>query len=157
MKLKVLPPTLRIKNRYLALNIKSESPITRDEFVYIAWNACLRLHGEIYTSNFDLWLVKFYESSNNACYDKNNNNATNDSNSNVNDNNINSRDNANIINNIFYYHAVLRCKRGFEEEIRSSLALNSNYRADNGRLYRVNIVTLGISGTINALINKFFK
>jgi len=62
MKLKVLPPTLRKNNRYLALDIKAESKITKDDMVGIVWDACLRLQGELNTSNYNLWVMRFYES-----------------------------------------------------------------------------------------------
>ena len=44
MKLKVLPPTLRKNNRYLALDIKVKSVISKNG-----------------TGNFSLWVMKFYE------------------------------------------------------------------------------------------------
>ena len=62
MKLKVLPPTLRKNNRYLTLDIKSESKINKDNLVNIIWDACLRFQGELMTSNFNLWVMRFYES-----------------------------------------------------------------------------------------------
>ena len=61
MKLKVLPPTLRKNNRYLTLDIKSTSPISKDELVSIIWDSCVRFQGEAMTSNFNLWVMKFYE------------------------------------------------------------------------------------------------
>lgn len=42
MKLKVLPPTLRKNNRYLALDIKVKSVISKDDLVNIVWNGCIR-------------------------------------------------------------------------------------------------------------------
>ena len=61
MKLKVLPPTLRKNNRYLTVDIKSKSKITKDALVNIIWDACIRFQGECCTSNFNLWVMKFYE------------------------------------------------------------------------------------------------
>jgi ribonuclease P/MRP protein subunit POP5 len=61
MKLKVLPPTLRKNNRYLTLEIKITSPITKDDLVTIIWDACVRFQGELNTSHFNLWVMKFYE------------------------------------------------------------------------------------------------
>ena len=61
MRLKVLPPTLRKNNRYLTLDIKSASEITKDDMVNIIWDACVRFQGECNTSNFNLWVMKFYE------------------------------------------------------------------------------------------------
>ena len=61
MKLKVLPPTLRKNNRYLTLDIKAASRITKDDLVAIIWEGCVRFKGECETSNFNLWVMKFYE------------------------------------------------------------------------------------------------
>ena len=61
MKLKVLPPTLRKNNRYLVIDIKITSPIDKDDVVNIIWDACIRFQGECMTSNFNLWVMKFYE------------------------------------------------------------------------------------------------
>ena len=61
MRLKVLPPTLRKNNRYLTLDIKIVSPIDKDDVVNIIWDACIRFQGECMTSNFNLWVMRFYE------------------------------------------------------------------------------------------------
>lgn len=61
MGLKVLPPTLRKNNRYLTTDIKITSPITKDDFVSIVWDSCVRFQGELNSSNFNLWVMKFYE------------------------------------------------------------------------------------------------
>ena len=66
MGLKVLPPTLRKNNRYLTVNIKSESGITKDDLVTIVWDACVRFQGELNSGNFNLWVMKFYECDNNG-------------------------------------------------------------------------------------------
>ncbi len=61
MKLKVLPPTLRKNNRYLTVDIKTTSPIVKDDLVTIVWDACVRFQGELNSANFNLWVMKFYE------------------------------------------------------------------------------------------------
>ena len=68
MKLKVLPPTLRKNNRYLTLDIKITSPISKDDVVNIVWDACIRFQGECMTSNFNLWVMRFYECERNDTY-----------------------------------------------------------------------------------------
>ncbi len=68
MKLKVLPPTLRKNNRYLTVEIKVTSPIVKDDFVTIVWDACVRFQGELNTSNYNLWVMKFYEQENRDNY-----------------------------------------------------------------------------------------
>ena len=64
MKLKVLPPTLRKNNRYLAVEIKSEAPLVKDDLVSIIWDACIRFQGECMTGNFNLWVMKFFDMDN---------------------------------------------------------------------------------------------
>ena len=61
MALKVLPPTLRKNNRYLTVDIKIDSPIVKDDFVSIVWDACVKFQGELNSSNFNLWVMRFYE------------------------------------------------------------------------------------------------
>lgn len=68
MKLKVLPPTLRKNNRYLTVDVKVNSRITKDELVTIIWDACTRFQGELNTANFNLWVMKFFEIENNDYY-----------------------------------------------------------------------------------------
>ena len=128
MKLKILPPTLRANNRYLTLDIKSEDKLDKDKLVSAIWYASLRLYGEIETSAFNLWLMRFYDLSNNNS-PKNN-------------------------NDLDYYHfkAILRCQRGYEDKVRGSLALLANY---NNK--KIAISTIGISGTIASSIEKFIN
>ena len=113
MKLKVLPPTLRKNNRYLALDIKSASPLTKDELVNVVWDNCVRFQGECRTSNFNLWVMRFYE------FEK--------------------------TDEYIHYKSILRCQRGFTEDVRSSLALASKFNSRN-----ISITTIGVSGTIKA-------
>lgn len=113
MKLKVLPPTLRKNSRYLTVEIKSTSAITKDDLVTIVWDACIRFQGEANTANFNLWVMRFYE------FEK--------------------RD------EYCSYKAIVRCQRGFVDDVRSALALANRY--NNGPIA---ITTIGLSGTINA-------
>ncbi|WP_407422497.1 Rpp14/Pop5 family protein [Methanobrevibacter sp.] len=113
MGLKVLPPTLRKNNRYLTVEIKTGSPIVKDDLVSIVWDACVRFQGELNTSNFNLWVMRFYEFENDESY--------------------------------YGYKAIIRCQRGYVEEVRSSLALVNMYKWD-----RISITTIGLSGTIKA-------
>ncbi|MCQ2972205.1 MAG: ribonuclease P [archaeon] len=61
MKLKVLPSTLRKNNRYLTVDIKVKGNIDKNELVALVWDGCIRYWGEVETSNFNLWVMKFYE------------------------------------------------------------------------------------------------
>lgn len=68
MKLKVLPPTLRKNNRYLTVDIKSKSEISKDDLVNIIWDGCIRLQGELNTANYNLWVMRFFEMENDYSY-----------------------------------------------------------------------------------------
>ncbi len=60
MKLKILPPHLRNKKRYLAFEVISQKPLTREDVIYLIWEAAAGLYGACGTSNFDLWVVKIW-------------------------------------------------------------------------------------------------
>ena len=113
MKLKVLPPTLRKNNRYLTVEIKSISSITKDDLVSILWDACIRFQGELNSANFNLWVMRFYEMEKTEEY--------------------------------YTYRAIVRCQRGYVDEVRSSLALANRYNNN-----RIAITTIALSGTIKA-------
>ena len=68
MKMKVLPPTLRKNSRYLTLDIKCEEAISKDELVLAIWDSCIRFAGECETSNFNLWLMRFYPQDDDSSY-----------------------------------------------------------------------------------------
>ena len=113
MKLKVLPPTLRKNNRYLTVDIKSLAEITKDDLVNIVWDTCVKFQGELKTSHFNLWVMKFYDFEFGGEY--------------------------------YRYKAIVRCQRGYVDEVRSALALANMY---NGN--RISLTTIGLSGTIKA-------
>jgi len=166
MKLKILPPTLRINNHYLTLDIKSEAKLDKDELVSAIWYGCLRLYGEIETSSFNLWLMRFYDITDTSeisdnYYNGYNNSNSNNSISNNSSNNHNHESHENFDNNkntqnndLPYYHfkAVLRCQRGYEDNVRGSLALLSKYNHK-----KIAISTMGISGTISSSMEKFIN
>jgi ribonuclease P/MRP protein subunit POP5 len=54
---KLLPPTQREKNRYLAFEIISDQKYARDEIVKAIWNAALRYLGEKGASATSLWIM----------------------------------------------------------------------------------------------------
>ena len=61
MKLKILPPTLRINKRYIAFELISPKKINRSELIQIIWNNCLNYYGEVETSKFGLWLMRKWD------------------------------------------------------------------------------------------------
>jgi ribonuclease P/MRP protein subunit POP5 len=60
MKLKILPPTLRNKKRYIAFEAISDVPLTRENVISLVWEASLNFHGECKTSKFNLWIMKVW-------------------------------------------------------------------------------------------------
>ena len=54
------------------------------------------------------------------------------------------------VKDYYHYRAILRCQRGYEEEVRAALALLTRY--NNNKL---NITTIGLSGTVKASIDKY--
>jgi ribonuclease P/MRP protein subunit POP5 len=60
LKLKILPPHLRNKKRYLAFEVLSEKPINREEVISLIWGAAGGLYGSCGVSSFDLWVVKIW-------------------------------------------------------------------------------------------------
>ena len=61
MKLKILPPTLRINKRYIVFEFISQKQINKSELIKIIWNNCLYYHGELETSKFRLWLMRKWD------------------------------------------------------------------------------------------------
>lgn len=59
MKLKILPPTLREKKRYIAVQIYSQFRMDKDNLIPYLWDNLIKLYGEIYSSNINLWLINF--------------------------------------------------------------------------------------------------
>lgn len=58
-KLKILPPTLREKKRYVAFELFSENKINKDDFIVFMWNNLINLYGEITCGNINLWFISF--------------------------------------------------------------------------------------------------
>lgn len=61
MKLKILPPTLREKKRYIGLKIYAKNKLTKDECIQMLWNSVLNIYGEIESSKINPWLIDFKE------------------------------------------------------------------------------------------------
>ncbi|MCL2687503.1 MAG: hypothetical protein FWE58_03100 [Methanobrevibacter sp.] len=189
MKLKILPPSLRINNHYLTLDIKSEVKLNKEELVSAIWYACIRLYGETETSAFNLWLMRFYDiddiidmhSENDIenidniddIIDMHSENdignmdniddiidmhSENDIEDNIgmNSENIKDRYDKNFQNiddlGYYYFKAILRCQRGYEDKIRGSLAMLYKY---NNK--KIAIITVGISGTIVSSMENFIN
>lgn len=61
MKLKILPPHLRNKKRYLAFEVISQKSLNRDEVISLIWAGAGSLYGSCGVSRFDLWVVKVWK------------------------------------------------------------------------------------------------
>jgi len=59
-KLKILPPTLRDKKRYISFEITSQVSLGRDEVISLILDASLYLYGAYGTGKSDLWVVKLW-------------------------------------------------------------------------------------------------
>jgi len=145
MKLKILPPTLRTKNRYLVLEIKSELEFSKNELVLAIWDACIKFYGECETSKFNLWLMRLYNMPS-PTWEQNL--IDNEDNILVND----LDNNYNPSSDCIYQKAILKCRRNCENKVRASLAIMSNYKGK-----KIAINTVGISGTVSSSKHKFIN
>lgn len=57
-KLKILSPTLREKERYIAFKVISEEPIVYSDLEAGIWQTLLDFYGELGVSQMSVWLVK---------------------------------------------------------------------------------------------------
>lgn len=57
-KLKILIPTLREKDRYVAFQIISEEQITYSDLEAAIWNQFLDFYGEYGVSKMNIWIIK---------------------------------------------------------------------------------------------------
>lgn len=51
----------------------------------------------------------------------------------------------------YCYQGVIRCQRGYEEDLRAALACINKYKNN-----RISILTMGMAGTIKAAVDKYF-
>ena len=57
-RLKVLPPSLRKRKRYISFKILSEGPVAYEELEQAVWNQFLDAFGEFGVSRIGLWIIK---------------------------------------------------------------------------------------------------
>jgi ribonuclease P/MRP protein subunit POP5 len=57
-KMKILPPTMRKKHRYVRFQVLSDEPIVYSDLDAAVWNTALDFYGEFGVAGMDLWLVK---------------------------------------------------------------------------------------------------
>jgi ribonuclease P/MRP protein subunit POP5 len=71
MKLKILPPTIRQKKRYITIKLYSENEMAKEECVQVLWNSTLNTYGEVESSMINLWLIDFIEVENDNRFEYN--------------------------------------------------------------------------------------
>ena len=71
MKLKILPPTLREKKRYIGLKLYSQEYLKMEEIFSILWNSVINIYGEIESSKINLWIVDYKKVENNKRHEYN--------------------------------------------------------------------------------------
>lgn len=71
MKLKILPPTLREKKRYMGLKIYSSKHLKKEDIFNVLWSSIVNVYGEIESSNINLWIVDYKEIDNAKRYQYN--------------------------------------------------------------------------------------
>jgi ribonuclease P/MRP protein subunit POP5 len=57
-RLKILPPSLRERKRYIKFQVLSEEPIVYEDLEQAVWNVMLDFYGEEGISKTDLWILK---------------------------------------------------------------------------------------------------
>ena len=62
-KLKILPPTMRDKKRYISFELIFQGHMSREDVINTITDASLYLHGSCGTGKFDLWVVKLWNCS----------------------------------------------------------------------------------------------
>lgn len=61
MKLKILPPHLRNKKRYIAFEVTSSQPLIRDEVISLIWEGAIDFYGACGTSDLGLWVINVWK------------------------------------------------------------------------------------------------
>ena len=61
MKLKILPPPLREKKRYIGIKLYSKEALTKEEIYNTLWYNTINLYGEIEASKINLWIINSKE------------------------------------------------------------------------------------------------
>jgi ribonuclease P/MRP protein subunit POP5 len=128
-KLKILPPTLRDKKRYIAFEIVSQRILGREDVISLLLEASQDLYGASGTGKFELWVVRLWKCD------------TGDL-----------KNPASKVNAEHKMKGILRCRREEVDSVRAIIPTITNFRGK-----RVVFHTLGISGTIKSGIKNFIK
>lgn len=100
-KLKILPPTLRDKKRYISFEVICQGHLNREDVISMVLDGSLYLHGSCGTAKSDIWVVKFFE-----CPYKNNDDGANE----------------------HRMKGILRCRRGEVDSVTAVLPTITKFR-----------------------------
>lgn len=59
--MKPVPPTLRMKKRYIAFSVHSERRVSKKDVTNAILRETVRFYGELIVSDFSLWIMEFDE------------------------------------------------------------------------------------------------
>jgi ribonuclease P/MRP protein subunit POP5 len=59
-KLKILPPSIRDKKRYIAFEVISQGSLGREDIISLLLDGSMYLYGACGTGRFDLWVLKLW-------------------------------------------------------------------------------------------------
>jgi len=104
-KLKILPPTLRDKKRYIAFEVLFQGEMTREDIINTLLDASLYLYGAYGTGKFDLWVVKLW--------------------------NCNKKEYSDNLNNEKKIKGILRCRREEVNSVRAVIPTITKFRGKN--------------------------
>jgi ribonuclease P/MRP protein subunit POP5 len=104
-KLKILPPTMRDKKRYIAFEVIFKGNMEREDIIGMILDASLYLHGAYGTGKFDIWVVKLWNCSNQGSADN--------------------------FKNEKKIKGILRCRRGEVDSVRAVLPTITKFRGND--------------------------
>jgi ribonuclease P/MRP protein subunit POP5 len=104
-KLKILPPTLRDKKRYIAFEVIFQGEMTREDIINTLLDASLYLHGAYGTGKLDIWVVKLWNCDINEYSDN--------------------------LNNEKKIKGILRCRREEVNSVRAVIPTITKFRGKN--------------------------
>ncbi|MCD7781275.1 MAG: hypothetical protein LUG89_01035 [Methanosphaera sp.] len=66
MKLKILPPTIREKKRYIAFDLFTTKNIKKNELINLLGSTLINLYGQIESGHINLWVINIKPVTNNT-------------------------------------------------------------------------------------------
>jgi ribonuclease P/MRP protein subunit POP5 len=104
-KLKILPPTIRDKKRYIAFEVIFQGNMIREDIIGMILDSSLYLYGACGTGKFDIWVVKLWNCSSEEHHDNSNNEKK--------------------------IKGILRCRREEVDSVRAVISTITKFRGNN--------------------------